>query len=87
LLDKCGFLWERRRRLGEGGVMVQACKRWMTRRFAGAEPERRTAETYERLAAQYSVYSKFASHFVILRKRRRSAMARQKPRPLARAQP
>jgi SAM-dependent methyltransferase len=89
VLDKCGYRWERGRSRGAGGVMVEACRKWITRRFAGTEPDGRTADTYERLAEQYSGYAKYANHFVILRKRGRSAGARRssKPRGTARAAP
>jgi hypothetical protein len=83
VLDKCGHRWWKGRDRSEGGTMGGAPKSlWVTRRFAGAEPDRRTAETYERLAEQYSGYSRYASHFVILRKRSKGEVARRGPRPL-----
>jgi SAM-dependent methyltransferase len=85
LLDKCGFRWERGKTKGEGGVIVEASRKWITRRFAGAEPDRRTADIYERLAEQYSSYSRYANHFVILRKRRRGAATPQNGKPRGKA--
>jgi hypothetical protein len=81
VLAKCGSRWDRGRSRGEGGVMVEASRKWITRRFAGVEPDRRTADTYERLAEQYSGYAKYANHFVILRKQGRSAVARRRSKP------
>jgi SAM-dependent methyltransferase len=85
VLDKCGCRWERGRTRGGGGVMIAASRKWITRAFAGAEPDPRTADTYERLAEQYSSYSRYANHFVILRKRRRGAAARLEAKPRAKA--
>jgi SAM-dependent methyltransferase len=84
VLDKFGYRWQKARSRGKDGVMVEAWRGWITRRFTGAEPDRRTAVAYERLAEQYSSFSKYASHFVILRKRRRSAGARRQSTPLGR---
>jgi hypothetical protein len=71
LLDKCGLRWEKLRILSDGSKALNTHENWVTRRFAGPEPDGRTAETYQRLAEQYSGYSRYASHFVILRKQTR----------------
>jgi SAM-dependent methyltransferase len=76
LLGKCGLRWEKPRPRNADGVVVDAHKNWVTRRFSGPEPDWHTAEAHQRLAEQYSGYSRYASHFVILRKpARRSARA------------
>jgi hypothetical protein len=71
LLDKCGRRWELRMRRGVGEAPGRWYRVWLTRRFSGTEPHRHTAEVYERLAKEYSAFSSFATHFVILRKSRR----------------
>ena len=74
VLDKCGHRWDRagERRRGEGPA-----NNWATRPVAeGAEPDQGVAEIHDRLAAQYSRFSKYATHFVILRKRRRGTARR-----------
>jgi len=69
-LEKCGHRWER----------IRGNANWVTRRFAGAEPDRHSAEAYHRVAEQYSGYSRYASHFVILRKRVRRPAAPRRAR-------
>ena len=79
VLDRCR--WEGGGSRAQGGSKAATPKKWMTRRFVGTEPDRLTAVTYERLAEQYSRFSTYASHFVILRKQKRSAAARRRPKP------
>jgi hypothetical protein len=81
VLDKCGHRWEKTRSRSDGWTIADGYKNWVTRRFTGAEPDWRTAETYQRLAEQYSDYSRYASHFVILRKGERRAAVRRRARP------
>jgi hypothetical protein len=81
VLDRYGCRWEGRMSRDQGGSKAANPRKWMTRRFAGTEPDPRTAVTYERLAEQYSRFSVYASHFVILRKRKRSTAARRRPKP------
>ncbi len=67
-LDKCGHRWRRWRGYDQPPLPAAEAEKWVTHRFAGSEPDPRVAAIYHRAAEQYSGYSKFASHFVILRK-------------------
>lgn len=78
MLDKCGHRWEKNTYPTEGRTIADSYKNWVTRRFSGTGPDRHTAATYQRLAEQYSGYSRHASHFVILRKRERPAVRRRR---------
>ncbi|HVO12823.1 MAG TPA: class I SAM-dependent methyltransferase [Vicinamibacteria bacterium] len=83
VLDKCGHRWRRWRSVGQPPLPSAETEKWVTRRFAGSEPEPRVAEAYHRAAEQYSGYSKFASHFVILRRPlKRSGRPRAAPAPV-----
>ena len=67
-LDKCGHRWRKWRSYDQPPPPAAEAERWVTHRYAGSEPDARVAEVYHRAAEEYSGYSKFASHFVILRK-------------------
>jgi hypothetical protein len=87
VLEKCGQRWERPRSGSDGSTLADRHKNWVTRRFSGAEPDWHAAETHQRLAEQYSGFSGYASHFVILKKpvRRRTVKTRRaRPRRLTR---
>ena len=77
VLDKCGCRWEDDRNPTEGGAKW-AARKWMTRPLTGTAPDPHTADIYEQLGEQYSRFAKYASHFVILRKRKRRAPVRRK---------
>ncbi len=78
VLDKCGRTWELRRSRAAGETEGRRHSVWLTRRFAGTEPHRHTADVYAWLAQQYSAYSRFATHFVILRKAKRTERRRRR---------
>jgi len=75
VLDKCGHRWRRWRSYNEPKPASPEPEKWVTHRYAGNEPDSRVADIYHQAAEQYSGYSKFASHFVILRKPARRARA------------
>ncbi len=81
-LEKCGHRWGWLRTSGEGGAAGEWHNIWVTRRFTGSDPDPRTAETHQRLAEEYSGFSRFATHFVILsRRRKKPASAARQGRP------
>ncbi len=81
-LEKCGHRWDSLRGGGAGEAAREWYKNWVTRHFSGPDPDRRTADTLQRLAEEYSGFSRFATHFVILRKRRRKGpLAARRLRP------
>ncbi len=79
LLEKCGHLWTRVGTRNADGTWGKGQRAWMTRPSAG--PGSSPAATiYSGLAEQYSLYSKYATNFVILRRRRRARWRRGEPR-------
>jgi hypothetical protein len=80
VLEKCGRRWHLRTSPVAGETRGRKYSVWLTRRFNGTEPPQRTAQIYEKLVQQYTAYSKFATHFVILRKSKKGERRRRTKR-------
>ena len=70
LLERCGHLWTSGRPKNEDGTWGLAARGWLSRPVSGVVSDSVPGEHYSRLFDRYSAFAKFATHFVILRRRR-----------------